>query len=256
MPGTPQPATHSVEQWPTAPVDEWSQTKDTLHMWAQIVGKVRLALAPMVNHWWQVPLYVSTRGLTTTAIPYGERIFEMEFDFCDHRLHIRTSDGDECSVALEPKPVAVFYRETMNALDALGIDVRIRPNPVEVETAIPFPEDTVHASYDPEHVQRFWLQLTSAQRVMDEFRSRFIGKVSPVHFFWGSMDLAVTRFSGRRAPRHPGGAPHLADWVMVEAYSHEVSSCGFWPEGSAEVLYVRAICFSRPAFAASAAVSF
>ncbi|WP_314172469.1 DUF5996 family protein [Streptomyces winkii] len=234
MPRTPRPSSHIVEDWPIAPLQEWADTRDTLHMWTQIVGKVRLAEAPMVNHWWQVPLYVSARGLTTSAIPCRDHTFEMEFDFCDHQLHVRSSDGRERRVALEPKSVAAFYRETMAALDALGIDVRLRPNPVEVEPAVPFPEDTGHASYQPEHVRRFWEQLVSVQRVLTEFRSRFIGKVSPVHFFWGAMDLAVTRFSGRAAPPHPGGSPHLADWVMVEAYSHEVSSCGFWPGGSAE----------------------
>ncbi|GHJ37456.1 DUF5996 family protein [Streptomyces sp. TS71-3] len=234
MPGTPQPPSHTVEDWPSVPLEEWADTRDTLHLWTQIVGKVRLAEAPMVNHWWQVPLYVSPRGLTTSAIPYGERTFEMEFDFCDHRLHVRSSDGGERQVALEPKPVAAFYRETMAALGALGIEPRLRAGPVEVETAVPFPEDTEHASYQPEYAHGFWEQLTSVQRVFTQFRSRFIGKVSPVHFFWGSMDLTVSRFSGRPAPRHPGGAPHLADWVMVEAYSHEVSSCGFWPGGSAE----------------------
>jgi hypothetical protein len=234
MPRTQQPAPHLTDGWPSAPLEEWAATRDTLHMWTEIVGKVRLALAPMVNHWWQVPLYVSTRGLTTSAIPYGERTFECEFDFCDHQLHVRSSDGGERRVALEPKTVAAFYHETLAALGALGIEVKLWPTPVEVESAVPFPEDTAHASYQPEHVHRFWVQLTSVQRVMTEFRSRFVGKVSPVHFFWGAMDLAVTRFSGRPAPPHPGGAPNLADRVMTEAYSHEVSSCGFWPGGSAE----------------------
>lgn len=223
-----------IEAWPNAPLEEWTETRDTLHMWTQIVGKVRLAQAPMVNHWWQVPLYVSSRGLTTSAIPYGERTFEMEFDFCDQHLHVRSSDSKERRVALEPKSVATFYHETMAALGELGIVVAIWPSPVEVESAVPFPQDTEHASYQPEYVRRFWGQLISACRVFTEFRSRFVGKVSPVHFFWGGMDLAVTRFSGRPAPPHPGGAPNLADWVMVEAYSHEVSSCGFWPGGSAE----------------------
>ncbi len=234
MPRTQLSPSYGTESWPKAPLEEWAETRDTLHMWTQIVGKVRLAQAPMINHWWQVPLYVSARGLSTSAIPYGEGTFEMEFDFCDHHLHVRSSDGRERRVALAAKSVASFYRETVAALDALAIAVRIRPVPVEVEPAIPFHEDTEHASYQPDHAHRFWNQLTSAQRVLTEFRTRFIGKVSPVHFFWGAMDLAVTRFSGRQAPRHPGGAPHLADWVMVEAYSHELSSCGFWPGGSDE----------------------
>jgi len=203
-------------------------------MWTQIVGKIRMAQAPMVNHWWQVPLYVSVRGLTTSAVPYDDGTFEIEFDFRDHRLHVRSCDGRERRVALEPKSVADFYQETLAALESLGIDVALWPTPVEVESVTPFPEDTEHASYQPDHARRFWEQLTCAQRVLVDFRSRFIGKVSPVHFFWGAMDLAVTRFSGRPAPPHPGGAPNLADRVMVEAYSHEVSSCGFWPGGSAE----------------------
>ena len=229
-----QPPAHGAGHWPSAPVDEWTDTRDTLHMWTQIVGKVRLALAPMVNHWWQVPFYVSARGLTTSAIPYDDQSFEMEFDFLDHHLHIRSSDGRERRVPLEPKPVATFYHETMAALDDLGIRVSLWPHPVEVEHAVPFAEDTEHASYDPDRVRRFFDQLTCAQRVFSEFRSGFVGKASPVHFFWGAMDLAVTRFSGRPAPPHPGGAPNVADWVMVEAYSHEVSSCGFWPGGAAE----------------------
>ncbi|WP_327292702.1 DUF5996 family protein [Streptomyces sp. NBC_01198] len=234
MSTTRQPLPPAFEAWPRAPLDEWSATRDTLHMWTQIVGKVRLALAPMINHWWQVPLYVSARGLTTSAIPAGDRTVEMEFDFCDHQLHVRSSDGEERRVALEPKPVAAFYHQTMAALEALGVEVAIRPTPVEVESTTPFPDDTGPRSYRPEHARRFWAQLTSAQRVLLEFRAGFIGKVSPVHFFWGAMDLAVTRFSGRPAPPHPGGAPNLADRVMVEAYSHEVSSCGYWPGGSAE----------------------
>ncbi|MFC4030039.1 DUF5996 family protein [Streptomyces polygonati] len=234
MPRTHQPPSPAFEAWPAAPLDEWTATRETLHRWTQIVGKIRLARAPMVNHWWQVPLYVSARGLTTSAVPYGEGTFEMEFDFRDHQLRVRSSDGGERRVALEPKPVAAFYRETLAALEALGIEVAIRPVPVEVESAVPFPEDTEHASYQPDEVHRFWRQLTSVQRVLTEFRSGFVGKASPVHFFWGAMDLAVTRFSGRPAPPHPGGAPNLPRRVMVEAYSHEVSSCGFWPGGSAE----------------------
>lgn len=233
-PDTQQPPKKETGGWPSLLVDEWADTRDTLHMWTQIVGKIRLAQAPMVNHWWQVPLYVSARGLTTSAIPYGDRTFEMEFDFHDHQLYVRSSDGRQRQVALEPKTVASFYRETLNALGALGIDVRVRPVPVEVEHAIPFAEDTEHASYDPGQARRFWGQLAASHRVMSRFRSGFIGKVSPVHFFWGAMDLTVTRFSGRTAPPHPGGSPNVGDWVMVEAYSHEVSSCGFWPGGSAE----------------------
>jgi hypothetical protein len=220
--------------WPSMPVEEWADTRDTLHLWTQIVGKIRLARAPMINHWWQVPLYVTTRGLSTSAIPYDARLFDIEFDFCDHQLRIRSTSGERRQVRLEPKPVAEFYHETMAALRALDLEVSIWTTPREVERPIPFEDDTEHDSYNPEHAHRFWRQLQAAHRVMTEFRSRFIGKASPVHYFWGSMDLAVTRFSGRPAPRHPGGALHLADWVMVEAYSHELSSCGFWPGGTAE----------------------
>ncbi|MGH4009293.1 MAG: DUF5996 family protein, partial [Pseudonocardiaceae bacterium] len=175
-----------AEEWPALRVQEWAGTRDTLHMWTQIVGKIRLAKAPMVNHWWQVPLYVSARGLTTSAIPHGARIFDIEFDFCDHRLRIRSSSGEQRSVALEPKPVAVFYAETMAAMRDLDLEVLVRPTPTEVERAIPFEDDHEHTSYDPTSAQRFWRQLLAAHRVLTEFRSRFIGKVSPVHFFWGS----------------------------------------------------------------------
>ncbi|WP_225878822.1 DUF5996 family protein [Spongiactinospora rosea] len=223
-----------MEEWPSLRVAEWSPTRDTLHMWAQVVGKVRLAQAPMVNHWWQVPLYVSAQGLTTSAIPYGRRVFDIEFDLCDHLLRIRAGDGRVRDIALEAMPVAVFYTETMNALHELGLDVRIRPRPNEVEPAIPFAEDYQHCSYDPAQAHLFWLQLVQAHRVLSEFRSYFIGKVSPVHLFWGAMDLACTRFSGRTAPKHPGGAPNVGDWVMVEGYSHELSSCGFFPGGGEE----------------------
>ncbi|MEV5840303.1 DUF5996 family protein [Nocardia sp. NPDC052112] len=224
----------SSQRWPRLRVEEWTDTRDTVHMWTQIIGKIRLAHAPMVNHWWQVTLYVSPRGLTTSAMPYEAGVFDIEFDFNAHRLHIRTSDGDSRQVALEPKPVAQFYAETMGALDELGIAAEIQAKPNEVATAIPFADDYEHASYDRDAVHLFWRQLVVANRVMSEFRSYFIGKVSPVHFFWGAMDLACTRFSGRAAPKHPGGAPNCGDWVMVEGYSHELSSCGFWPGGGEE----------------------
>ena len=193
-------------------------------MWTQIVGKIRLAQTPLVNHWWNVPLYVSARGLTTTAMPYGEIFFEMEFDFIDHKLDITCSHGKSTSVALTPKSVATFYRETMAALRGLGIEVHIWRMPVEIPDPIPFDEDEQHASYDPEYVNRFWQVLRSSEKVMQEFRARFIGKSSPVHFFWGSFDLAVTRFSGRPAPPRPD-----ADVITREAYSHEVISHGWWP---------------------------
>ena len=193
-------------------------------MWTQIVGKVRLAQTPLINHWWNVPLYVSARGLTTTAMPYNEIFFEMEFDFIDHRLLIECSHGATATVALEAKSVARFYRETMAALRDVGVEVHIWKMPVEIPDPIPFDQDEQHASYDREYAQRFWHVLRSSERVMQEFRSRFIGKCSPVHFFWGSFDLAVTRFSGRPAPPRPD-----ADVITREAYSHEVISHGWWP---------------------------
>jgi len=220
--------------WPRVPVDEWVDTRDTLHMWTQIVGKIRLSQAPLLNHWWQVPLYVSPRGLTTSTIPYRAGAFDIEFDFIDHQLHIRSDDGQARHVRLEPKTVAQFHNETLRALDDIGIETRIQSHPNEVEPAIPFAEDDRHTSYDARAAHLFWRQLLQANRVMGEFRSRFVGKVSPVHFFWGAMDLACTRFSGRPAPLHPGGAPNVGDWVMEEAYSQELSSCGFWPDAGVE----------------------
>jgi hypothetical protein len=197
-------------------------------MWTQIVGKTRLAKAPMINHWWQAPLYVTSRGLTTSPIPYGERTFQVDFDFIDHELRIGMSGGAAHSFALRPQSVADFYREFMAGLRSLDIEVNILTTPSEVENPIPFEQDTEHAAYDGEQAHRFWLALTQADRVMQQFRSRFIGKCSPVHFFWGGFDLAVTRFSGRRAPEHPS-VPNTPDFVVREAYSHEVSSAGFWP---------------------------
>ncbi|MDD7935765.1 DUF5996 family protein [Actinomycetospora straminea] len=234
------------EGWPSLRVADWEATRDTLHMWTQVIGKVRLAAAPMVNHWWQVPLYVSPRGLTTSSVPWGRRLFDAEFDFVEHRLRLRVSSGEERTVALEPKPVSEFWAETRRALDDLGLDVPINTRPVEVVRAIPFEEDTEHASYDADAAHRFWGQLIATDRVLTQFRSRFIGKVSPVHFFWGSFDMAVTRFSGRRAPDHPGGAPNCGDWVMVEGYSHELSSAGFWPGGGEEGAFY-AYAYPEPA---------
>ncbi len=220
--------------WPALRVAEWEPTRDTLHMWTQIVGKIRLSCAPLLNHWWQVTLYPSPRGLTTSSIPYRSLLFDMEFDFIDHVLVIRTSEGRLGAVDLAPKSVAAFYAEVFDAMGQLGLDVRITASPNEVEPAIPFAIDETHRSYDRHAAHLFWRQLVQAHRVIGDFRSHFIGKVSPVHFFWGSFDLACTRFSGRRAPTHPGGAPHCADYVMVEGYSHELSSCGFWPGGGEE----------------------
>ncbi|MCW2884034.1 MAG: hypothetical protein QOE54_7493 [Streptosporangiaceae bacterium] len=227
--------TQQVGIWPRLRVADWAETRDTLHMWTQIVGKIRLAHAPLINHWWEVAFYVTPRGLTTSAIPYRTGAFDIEFDFVDHRLRIRVSDGSRRELALEPKPVSQFYAETMGALGELGIQTRIHPRPNEVDPAIPFADDYGHASYDPLAARLFWHQLLRADRVFGEFRSRFVGKASPVHFFWGSMDLACTRFSGRPAPPHPsGGFPNLPDWVTREAYSVELSSCGFWPGGGEE----------------------
>ena len=220
--------------WPALKVDDWAPTRDTLHMWTQIVGKIRMAHQPFINHWWHVPLYVSARGLTTSAIPYGTGAFDIEFDLHDHQLVIRTTDGATSRVALEPKTVAAFYAETMDELASLGLQTRIWARPNEVEPAIPFADDTEHAAYDAKSAHLFWGQLVQADRVLHEFRSNFIGKVSPVHFFWGSFDMACSRFSGRSAPTHPGGAPNCPNSVMVEGYSHELSSCGFWPGGGIE----------------------
>jgi hypothetical protein len=227
-----QNGSNDVEGWPSLPFEEWRETCATLHMWTQVVGKVRLALAPHVNHWWQVPLYVSARGLTTSAVPYGERIFQVDFDFIAHRLVVQTGEGDERTMRLAPRTVADFYGEFMSVLRSLDIEVKIWTTPVEVADPVPFEKDETHAAYDAEYANRFWRALVQTDRVLHEFRSRFTGKCSPVHFFWGSFDLAVTRFSGRPAPPHPG-TPGVADSITREAYSHEVSSAGFWPGGEA-----------------------
>lgn len=220
--------------WPVLTLSGWEQTRELMHMWFQIAGKLRLALAPMVNHWWQVTLYVSVRGLTTSLVPYGHRGFEAEFDFQDHVLRFRTTEGEERHVQLRSGSVADFYAEVVDVVHALGIHAHVLARPVEVEEAVPFAEDGAHRVYDPAAAERFWRALVQAQRVMTVFRGRFIGKVSPVHFFWGAPDLAVTRFSGRRAPKHPGGVPNCPDWVQELAYSHEVSSAGFWWGGGEE----------------------
>jgi hypothetical protein len=218
--------------WPT--LSPWDDTRDTLHLWLQIVGKVRLSLEPMINHWWQVTLYPSARGLTTSTMHTGGRGVEMEFDFIDHALHIRTSDGQARQVELEPRSVASFYAAVTGALDDVAVPAPIRPIPTELPHATPFPEDEAHRAYDADAAQRFWRVLLQSHGVMQRFRGRFIGKCSPVHFFWGGADLAVTRFSGRTAPPHPGGVPNCPDWVQRLAYSHELHSCGFWPGGSEE----------------------
>jgi hypothetical protein len=214
--------------WPELPYADWQDSCATLHLWTQIVGKIRLALAPPVNHWWHVPLYLTSRGLTTSPMPYDGRTFQIDFDFVDHVLRIATSDGRRESLALVPRSVADFHKEVMGRLRALGLDMRIWPVPVEIADPIPFEQDQIHASYDPVQVNRFWRALAQIDQVFAVFRSRFIGKASPVHFFWGSFDHAVTRFSGRRAPPPPSN-PQIPDAINREAYSHEVSSCGFWP---------------------------
>jgi Family of unknown function (DUF5996) len=219
-----------INPWPALPLAEWKDTYETLHRWTQIVGKIRLKVTPFLNHWWNCTLYVTPYGLTTSSMTYKGRFFQVDFDFTDHILLIRTSDSSRKTIALRPCSVADFYQEVMSALDSLGIPIKIWTTPVEVQDRTPFENDHKHAAYDHEYAQRFWRILAEASRVLTEFRSRFIGKVSPVHFFWGAFDLAVTRFSGHRAPPHPG-SPNCARFVMVEAYSHEVSSCGFWPGG-------------------------
>lgn len=219
--------------WPALPYDEWKDTCATLHMWSQIVGKIRLAQSPWINHAWHATFYLSARGMTTSPIPHGARSFDIDFDFIDHRLAIRTSDAATRTMALRPCAVADFYRELFDHMAALGLDVAIHATPNEVPDAIPFAKDWLHASYDGEQVNRWWRLLLQAERVFKEFRAGFVGKCSPVHLFWGALDLAVTRFSGATAPPHPGGVPNCPDWVQRDAYSHEVISCGFWPGNDA-----------------------
>jgi hypothetical protein len=221
----------SRDAWPSLPLDAWRDTYATLHMWLQIAGKVRLVQSPWVNHSWSTTFYPTATGLTTSLIPYDTRRFQIDFDFITHQLTIESSDGRSTAVPLEPQSVAVFYRRVMEGLTRLDLPVRIHARPNEVAEAIPFAEDETHHAYDAEYANRFWRILLQSSRVLHEFRTRFIGKCSPVHVFWGGPDLAVTRFSGRRAPKHPGGVPNLPDWVTQDAYSHEVSSCGFWPGG-------------------------
>jgi len=217
--------------WPDLPFEQWSDTAATLHMWTQIVGKIRLVQTPWTNHSWHVPLYVTARGLSTSPVSHGGRVFEINLDFLDHQLVIQTIEGARQVILLEPRSVSDFYGTVFDRLRALDLDIHIDTTPSEVLDGIPFEKDTDHHSYDREYATRFWRALVQIDRVFKEFRSRFIGKCSPVHFFWGSFDLAVTRFSGREAPPHPGGVPNLPDWVAREAYSHEVSSAGFWPGG-------------------------
>ena len=226
--------------WPALPLEEWRDTYATLHMWTQMVGKTCLALAPPQNHWWQVTLHVTARGLATGPMPYGARTFDAEFDFVEHELVLRTGEGAVQKIPLRPRSVAKFYRAYRAALETLGVHVRLWPVPVEVEGPIRFPDDEEHAAYDPEYANRFWRILVQADDVFRQFRGSFLGKCSPVHFFWGSFDLAVTRFSGRRAPERPG-----ADRVTREAYSHEVISAGFWP-GSGAVQEAAFYAYAAP----------
>lgn len=214
--------------WPVLPQNEWTETIETLHLWSQIVGKIRMELSPWINHSWSVPFYVTSRGLTTSPIPSSDGSFQIDFDFVDHVLVITTSSGNRETIQLRPISVADFYSMVFDTLRGMGIDVKISTLPCEIANPIPFPQDQVHHAYDRSHVAALHSALVSTARVMGSFRARFTGKVSPVHLFWGAFDLAVTRFSGRKAPPHPGGMPHLSDEVTREAYSHEVSSCGFW----------------------------
>jgi hypothetical protein len=241
----PAPGT-TTSDWPALAYGDWAETAATLHLWTQIVGKVRMVMTPPMNHWWHVPLYVSARGLTTSPIPAGGRSIEIVFDFLDHQLRLTCSDGRRETVALRPISVAQFYRETLAALSRLGVAPHIWTVPCEVENPIPFEADETHRAYDAEAAQRFWRVLVQVDRVMKAFRARFIGKSSPVHFFWGSFDLAVTRFSGRRAPAHPG-SPLSPASVSVEAYSHEVSSCGFWPGAPGVDALFYAYAYPEPA---------
>ncbi|HZQ94540.1 MAG TPA: DUF5996 family protein [Candidatus Sulfotelmatobacter sp.] len=238
------PLSDSSQSWPAIRLAEWKDTYATLHMWTQIVGKIRLELTPKVNHWWNVPLYVSSRGLNTSIMPYRDRYFDMEFDFFDSKLVIRTTEAKTVAVALAPRSVADFYKEVMAALRSLGIEVHIWKMPVEVADPIPFDEDTLHCAYDREYVLRLWRILLSVDAVFKVFRSRFVGKSSPVHFFWGSFDLAITRFSGRRAPQRNDPDPVLRK-IMQEAYSHEVISAGWWA-GSGEVEEAGFYCYAAP----------
>ena len=234
------------DRWPELPLAAWRNTRDTLHLWTQVVGKIRLVLTPWLNHSWHVALYVTARGLTTSPMPCKSGSLEIEFDFVEHVVWLRMSNGDVRRVVMRPVSVAAFYAEMGMALSEFGLFFKINPMPCEIPGAVPFDEDNVHQSYDPEYARRFFRVLTSTHEVMSHFRTGFLGKASPVHFFWGSFDLAVTRFSGRAAPRHPGGVPHLPDSVVQEAYSHEVSSAGFWPGGGGPIDYAAFYSYAYP----------
>ncbi|MBW8824956.1 MAG: hypothetical protein JF603_01200 [Acidobacteria bacterium] len=220
--------------WPALTLSEWDDTRTLLHLWTQIVGKIRMGLEPMINHWWQVTLYVSARGLTTSLMPAGDRGVEIELDFIDQVLDLRATDGRRQYIPLESGSVAEYYSSILAAMTELGVPVTINPMPSEIVAAISFADDHQHRTYDPDWARRYWTVLRQVDRLLGQFRSEFIGKASPVHYFWGGADLATTRFSGRTAPLHPGGVPNCPDWVQQLAYSHEVHSCGFWPDGSPE----------------------
>ncbi len=236
-----------TQRWPAIPVSGWQSTRDTLQLYTQVVGKIRLANEPLLNHWWSSTLFLSARGLTTSLMPHPSGpAFQIDFDFVAHRLEVTTIDGDQRSLPLEPRSVADFYAEVMRMLDELGVTTPIWPVPVEIPDAIPFAEDQVHHSYDPDAVQRFWKALIAIESVFKRFRTGFVGKASPVHYFWGAIDLAYTRFSGRTAPPHPGGAPNCGPEVMWEAYSHELSSWGYWPGGPGDEGVLYAYAYPEP----------
>jgi hypothetical protein len=240
-----------MRSWPEPPRD-WEDTRATFHLWTQVIGKVRMACTPVVSHWWNTPFYVTATGLTTSLIPHGVgQGFAIDFDLIDHQLVIVTTTGSRRNHPLRPESVAVFYRSVMGLLDDLGMPVEIWTTPVEIAEAIPFEQDDVHASYDAEQVERFWRTLVESQRIFEVFRSRFLGKTSPVHLFWGALDLATSRFSGREAPLHPGGAPNCGPEVMHEAYSREVSSAGYWPGPTGSGCYYSYVYPEPPGFRSS-----
>lgn len=247
------PTPSTLDVWPSLRLAEWQDTCDTLHLWSQIVGKVRMELSTPINHWWHITLYITSRGMTTSPIPYGTRSFEIDFDFVDHRLIVTCSNGPTVSFGLYPRSVAEFYRELKASLQTIGVEVEIDRTPQEVLDKTPYDQDEHHASYNAEYANRFWRVLAQSDRVMSIFRSRFLGKTSPVQLFWGSFDLALSRFSGRGAPEHPG-VPIVADFVTREAYSHEESACGFWPgSGGVDAAYY-AYAYPAPAGFKDAAV--
>ncbi|MDB5065130.1 MAG: hypothetical protein JWM18_1564 [Chloroflexi bacterium] len=237
----------SDEAWPPLPLEEWQDTYATLHLWTQIVGKVKLARTTKLNHWWNVTFQVTSRGLSTGLMNHGTRAFQIDFDLLDHTLVITTTGGARRTLELASLSVADFFHRVMDALRELDLEVSIYATPVELPEVVPFAEDHLHRTYEPDHAARFWRVLVQSQRVLGAFRAGFIGKASPVHFFWGACDLAVTRFSGRPAPEHPGGVPNCPVWVMTEAYSHEVSSCGFWPGGMGMEAAFYAYAYPEPA---------